>query len=252
MIKIDYNEGNGILSLHLHGNDVNSISLKMLQSFNEVIHNIDQTKTKCLIIDSNRKHFCAGADLKERSTFSFDETILFLDNLNKLFMDISDLRIPTFSFINGACMGGGLELALACDFRVCYTDALLGLPETSIGIIPGAGGTQRLTRLIGPSKALKWIFSASKFTPVEAFEDGVIDFLINNKDKEVFIAKFVSSILKNSPIAIKSAKNSINSTFIDHGFNEERSSYLSALYSSDRDEGLLAFKEKRSPIWKNK
>ena len=252
MIKIENNEAGDILTIHLSGNSVNSISLRMLQSFNKVIDDINLDKVMCLIIDSHRNHFCAGADLKERSKFSFDETISFLDDLNILFTKITSLQIPTFSFINGACLGGGLELALACDFRVCHHDALFGFPESSIGIIPGAGGTQRLTRLIGPSKALKWIFSANKFTGVEAFEDGIVDFLIEDKDKEDFISKFVSKILKNSPLAIKGVKKSINSCFVDHGYIEERKNYLSTLHSSDRNEGLLAFKEKRSPLWKNK
>lgn len=252
MIKVDYSEDNNILNICLSGNAVNSISLNMLKDFNEAILNINQSKVKCLIIDSDRDHFCAGADLKERSMFSIDETISFLDNLNKLFFNIANLEIPTFAIINGACLGGGLELALACDFRVCYPDALLAFPETSIGIIPGAGGTQRLTRLVGHSKALKWTFTANKFTGNKAFEDGVVDFLIEPKDKKDFIAIFITKILKNSPLSIKCVKSSINSSFIDHGFIEERNNYLSTLYSLDRDEGLLAFKEKRPPVWRNK
>jgi len=243
---------NNIMRITLGNNPVNAISIGMLKELNNVLDDIDFSKVRCLYFDSSVDHFCAGADLKERSLLTNKETISFLDQINKLFHRISHMSIPTFAFINGACLGGGLEFALSCDFRIAYNNSFFGFPETSIGIIPGAGGTQRLTRLVGSSKSLKWIFSANKFKPQEALHDGVVDFLIENNDKDKFISTFVTKIAKNAPKAVSAAKNSINAAFIDYGFISERKEYLTTLYSDDRNEGLRSFKEKRSPEWKNK
>ena len=128
---------------------------------------------------------------------------------------------------------------------------LLGFPETSIGIIPGAGGTQRMVRLFGIPLSMKWIFTAEKLSADIAFRDGLVDFLLKEKDpleKSISLDKAIS---KNAPISIKSAKSAINSSFIDYGFLAEREEYLKTLNSNDRAEGLDSFKEKRSPKWKN-
>ena len=241
-----------ILRISLDNNPVNSISLSMLSDLYNVIDSIDYDNIRCIIFDSRANHFCAGADLKERLQFSDDDTLSFLNKINQLYHSISEIQVPSFAFINGACLGGGLELAISCDFRIAYKDSVFGFPETSIGIIPGAGGTQRLTRLIGHSKSLKWIFSATKFSAEEAFVDGVVDFVIDEKNRKKFISNFVCKISKKAPLAIKAAKESVNSALIDHGFIKERQQYLTTLYSEDRDEGLLAFEHNRSPNWKNK
>ena len=247
--KIIYNN---ILRITLDNNPVNSITISMLKDLYNAIHNIKYDNIRCIIFDSNSSHFCAGADLKERSKFSKNDTLEFLDNINEFYHFVESIQVPTFAFINGACLGGGLELAISCDFRIAFKNSIFGFPETSIGIIPGAGGTQRLTRLIGSSKSLKWIFTSDKFNVQEAFQDGVVDFVIDKEDKEIFISKFISKISKNAPLAIKAAKNSINSAFINHGFIKERQEYLTILSSEDRKEGLLAFKEKRISKWINK
>ena len=246
-----YNAGK-TLRITLSSNDVNSISVMMLEEFNKVIDDVDLDKTRCMIFDSNQKHFCAGADLKERSGFSNDETIIFLDSLNRLYHKIESLSIPTICIINGACLGGGLELALACDFRLGLHGSFYSFPETSIGIIPGAGGTQRMTRLIGVLKSMEWIFTSNKYSSEDALKAGVIDLLLDESCVDSYIDTLISSIINNAPLAIKSAKKSINSTFIDTGFGIEREEYLKLLISEDRDEGLASFKEKRNPEWKNK
>ena len=243
---------NDKMRITLNNDPVNAITIKMLQELDKVLEDIDYSKIRAIYFDSSINHFCAGADLKERSKLSKDQTISFLDKINNLFDKIYNIKVPTFAFINGGCLGGGLEFALACDFRIGFDDSVYGFPETSIGIIPGAGGTQRLTALIGPSKSLKWIFTANQYTSQDALEEGVIDFLIDFKDKDKFISTFIQKIIQNAPIAISAAKNSIKSSFIDHGFISERKEYLTTLYSQDRDEGLLSFKEKRTPNWKNK
>ena len=252
MIKSTLSSSENILTITLSNNSINAISVNMLEGLDKVIDNIDCDKIRCVIFNSDQSHFCAGADLKERSGFSNEQTISFLDSLNHLYHKIEQLDILTVSVINGACLGGGLELALSCDFRIGDENSIYSFPETSIGIIPGAGGTQRMTRLIGISKSMEWIFTSKRYSAKEALHDGVIDSLINASDIDKFVGGFVSSIIKNAPIAIKAAKKSINSAFIDLGFNAEREQYLKTLESEDRNEGLSSFKDKRDPSWKNK
>jgi len=252
MIKSTLNSAGNILTITLSNNNINTISIKMLEGLYKAIDNINYDKIRCVIFNSDQSHFCAGADLRERSGFSDEQTINFLDSLNHLYHKIEQLDILTISVINGACLGGGLELALSCDFRIGNENSIYSFPEASIGIIPGAGGTQRMTRLLGISKSMEWIFTSKRYSSDEALSDGVIDFLVNTSDIDKFVDEFVSSILKNAPIAIKAAKKSINSAFIDLGFKAEREQYLKTLKSEDRNEGLSSFKDKRDPNWKNK
>ena len=252
MIRIALNSAENVSTITLSNDSINTISVNMLEELYKVLDNIDLDKIRCVIFNSDQSHFCAGADLKERSGFSDKQTIDFLDSLNHLYHKIEQLEIPTISVINGACLGGGLELALSCDFRIGHENSIYSFPETSIGIIPGAGGTQRMTRLIGVSKSMEWIFTSKRYSSDEALRDGVIDFLLNNSDIDKFVDEFVLSIIKNAPIAIKASKKSINSAFIDLGFKVEREQYLKTLKSEDRNEGLSSFKDKRDPNWKNK
>ena len=236
--------------ISLNNKPVNSIKIKLLEGLYKAICDIDFDECSAVAIASNLKHFSAGADLKERTTFSHQQTLDFLNSLNKCFHKLESIKIPTIAVINGACLGGGLELALSCDFRIAAVDSMLGFPETSIGIIPGAGGTQRMTRICGISKSMKWIFSAEKFTARQALADGVVDF-IPQIDLFDFLFKFSNTLNSNSKNSIKLAKSSVNSAFIDHGFNSERKLYLSSLQHEDREEGLSSFIEKRPPEWSN-
>ena len=252
MTKIDFKIKDNLLLISLSNNSVNSISISMLDDLHKVLNDVNLNEIRGVVFDSDQKHFCAGADLKERSGFSKKETIDFLDSLNNLYFKIESLEVPTIAVINGACLGGGLELALSCDFRIGLKGSIYSFPETSIGIIPGAGGTQRMTSLTGTSKAMEWIFTAESYSCDKALDDGVIDYLVSSNEIDTFLDSFLSSIIKNAPIALRAAKKSINSAFIDVGYNTERKQYLKTLNSKDRDEGLASFKDKRSPNWKNK
>ena len=252
MSKISFKIEDNVFLISLSNNSVNSISISMLRDLHKVLNDINLDEIRAVVFASSQKHFCAGADLKERSGFSKKETLGFLDSLNDLYFKIESLEIPTIAVVNGACLGGGLELALSCDFRIGLDDSVYSFPETSIGIIPGAGGTQRMTSLVGLSKAMEWIFTADKYSCDRALADGVIDYLVSSDKIDIFLNDFVSSIVKNAPIALRAAKNSINSAFIDAGYKTEREQYLKTLNSKDRDEGLASFRDKRSPDWKNK
>lgn len=197
--------------------------------------------------------FCAGADLKERATMAQPEVERFVKGLRAAFTALEDLPLPTIAVLEGAALGGGLELALACDLRVAGVEARLGLPETGLAIIPGAGGTQRLPRLIGRSKAKELIFTGRRLNGEEAAELGLVDHAVaagQALDRALDLAR---EILPNGPIALRAAKEAINGGLEldrDAGLALERACYAQVIPTKDRLEGLAAFREKRKAVYR--
>jgi enoyl-CoA hydratase/carnithine racemase len=246
---------NNICVISLLRSPVNALSFDLLLSLKNVFNEIDNDKNiRVVILKSSLPHFSAGADLKERRIMSKSDSGKALDNFNKCFSVIENLSKPTICIINGYCLGGGAEMALSFDFRIGIKDSIIGFPEVSIGIIPGAGGTQRLPRTIGVSNAKYWIYTAKKFNCEESYYFGFLDFISDKKeslDKAISIA---NNIITNAPIAVSSAKKAINSGYnvdIATGLDIERKSYNTSLNTKDRDEGLDAFINKRKPLWSN-
>ena len=243
----------GIAFINLNNNPVNSLNIDIIEDLYKVINDIKKNK-KCrlVIFRSLQKHFSAGADLKERKKMTSNETTEFLKKVNKLFNQIEDLPVPTIASIHGAALGGGLELALCCDFRIASEDSMLGLPETSLGIIPGAGGIFRLSKIIGLSKSKYWVFTAQKFSSESAYNDGVIDFL--SKDNELLgvTLEVAQEILDNAPLAIKASKSLFNSQYKDSKTltKLQKDAYSNVIDTKDKKEALKAFGEKRKPKWK--
>ena len=204
---------------------------------------------RALILTGSGRSFCTGADLKERASMSPPEVRDFLIRVGHIFQAIESFPCPVICGINGFALGGGLELALACDFRIAQTDALLGLTETSLGIIPGAGGTQRLPRLIGVSRAKALIFTARKVGASEALSMGLVDSVVNAEKLDEACVELASSISKNAPIAVRSAKFAINAganVDLSTGLAIERNAYEITIPTKDRIEALHAFREKRA------
>lgn len=204
---------------------------------------------RALILTGSGRSFCTGADLKERASMSPPEVRDFLIRVGHIFQAIESFPSPVICGINGFALGGGLELALACDFRIAQTDALLGLTETSLGIIPGAGGTQRLPRLIGVSRAKALIFTARKLGASEALSMGLVDSVANAEKLDEACLELASSISKNAPIAVRSAKFAINAganVDLSTGLAIERNAYEITIPTKDRMEALHAFREKRA------
>jgi methylglutaconyl-CoA hydratase len=197
--------------------------------------------------------FCAGADLKERAEMSQEEVWQFLDDFRGFLKDLEDLPMPTIAAISGVALGGGLEIALACDFRLATEDAIVGLPEVKLGIIPGAGGTQRLTRLVGLTKAKQWIFQGKRCNGKEALEWGVVDYVFPIPVFANEVRVYAESFLESAPISLKAAKAAIQSGIevdLEKGLDLERDNYKLTINSKDRKEALLAFQEKRKPIFR--
>ncbi|CAO1402195.1 unnamed protein product [Diamesa hyperborea] len=198
--------------------------------------------------------FCAGADLKERQTLTPSETKRFVNSLRQLVVNIENLPMPVICAIDGAALGGGLELALACDLRTVSKNCKLGLVETRLAIMPGAGGTQRLPRLISPALAKELIFTARVFSGEDASNMGICNYSVNqNETLDAAFQKAIKlaeEILPNGPVGVRMAKRSINKgTEVDlhTGYAIEEDCYSQIIGTKDRLEGLQAFSEKRKP-----
>ena len=245
----------GICIVSLSRMPVNALSFDLLNDLKKVFIRLGENdNVRVIIIKSDLDHFSVGADLKERKIMSKNDAGIALDNFNDCFNVIENINTPTICLINGYCLGGGAELSLACDFRIASNDSLIGFPEVSIGIIPGAGGTQRLPKIIGLSNAKYWIYTASKFKAKESLSYGFVDFICEkNKllNKGVDLA---NKIIRNAPIAVKSSKKAINEGYsksVNEGLIIERNNYNVSLNTKDRDEALDAFINKRKPNWNN-
>jgi methylglutaconyl-CoA hydratase len=236
----------------------NALSAKMLGDFNDAVKELhDDQLVRAIVVKSTvDKVFCAGADLKERATMPDDQVGAFVSKLRGAFNAVSKLPVPTIAAIDGAALGGGLELALACDIRVAGEKALLGLPETSLAIIPGAGGTQRLPRVVGIAKAKELIFTGAKLSPKESLHVGLISEVVEGRSSAERAHEIAQVIAEKGPIATRMAKKAIDEGMqvdLERGLNEvEFSCYGGVVYTSDRKEGLNAFKEKRKPNYQNK
>jgi methylglutaconyl-CoA hydratase len=199
------------------------------------------------------KVFCAGADLKERATMTRAEVSSFVHSLRCSLSDLAMLPMPVIGAIEGAALGGGLELCLACDFRVAGADALFGLPETGLAIIPGAGGTQRLPRLIGIARAKELIFTGRRLTATEALSYGLVGSVAPAGHAYAQALNLAREILPRGPVAIRAAKEAIDrgmETDLTTGLAIERACYAQVIPTADRLEGLRAFSEKRAPVYK--
>lgn len=235
----------------------NALSLQMLDELTCCLEQLqNDNQLNCLIITgAGEKVFCAGADLKERRKMDNNEVKQTVRKIGETFNKLESMPMPTIAAINGAAFGGGLELALACDLRIISNNAKVGLTETGLAIIPGAGGTQRLPRLIGTGKAKRMIFEAKPVNAERACELGIAEERANAEDLLEAALSIAESIAGNGPIALRLAKEAINSgaqSTLEEGLALEHELYMKTLQTEDRIEGLKAFQEKRKPSYKGK
>lgn len=230
----------------------NSFSKAMVDDFNHAMAALHKSeKVSVLVVHSDVKSvFCAGADLKERLTMPDDQVEGFVAGLRNAFHSLSKLPFPTIAAIEGVALGGGLELALACDMRVAGDAAGLGLPETALAILPGAGGTQRLPRVVGVAKAKELIFTGRKLSAAEALDIGLVNAAVpagGAYDKAMEYAKTIS---EKGPMGVRMAKRAIDEGLalgMEQALAVEAAAYGQVVHTADRKEGLKAFVEKRSP-----
>ncbi len=229
----------------------NALSCEVLSELSQTIKELHKNDSlRALIITgAGDKAFCAGADLKERQGMTEKETLAFVTKIQKTFQETATLPMPTIAAMTGDAFGGGLELALACDIRVLSLDATVGLTECAWGIIPGAGGTQRLPRLVGLSRAADLIFSARRIGASEAFSMGLVNYLAKDADGTRKMASDLAErIAANAPLAVRAAKEALLASqelSMSDGLVTELASYHEIIETDDRKEGLKSFQEKR-------
>lgn len=217
--------------------------------------NKDETIKVILLTGSGEKAFVAGADISEFANFSVNEGAkLAAKGQEILFNFIENLTKPVIALINGFALGGGLELAMACHFRIASTNAKMGLPETSLGVIPGYGGTQRLPQLIGKGKAMELIMTAGMINANEAKDCGLVNHIVPIDELVSLGEKLANKIMNNSSVAISKAIVAINANYKDgvNGYEVEIEKFGACFGTEDFKEGTNAFLTKRKPNFPNK
>ena len=208
-----------------------------------------------ILTGSGEKAFVAGADISEFAHFSESEGAdLALQGQTVLFDLIENLTTPVIAAINGFALGGGLELAMSCHFRVASENAKMGLPEVTLGVIPGYGGTQRLPQLVGKGKAMEMILTAGMINAEEAKTYGLVNYVLPQENLLDFCKEMGQKISKNSPVAIGYAIKAINANYKEgvDGFKTEIEAFGKCFATEDFKEGTTAFLEKRKPDFKGK
>ncbi len=206
-----------------------------------------------IITGAGQKAFVAGADISEFADLDVTESEKFARNgHDKVFNLIADFNKPVIAAINGFALGGGLELAMACHIRIASENAKMGLPEVTLGLIPGYGGTQRLTKLIGKGRALQMILSAEMIDASQALSYGLVNEVAKADDLLAVTEKLILKILNRAPLAISAAIKAVNAADDEtcNGFDIEISSFAKLFGTHDFKEGVNAFLEKRKPAFK--
>jgi enoyl-CoA hydratase/carnithine racemase len=249
---------NGVAVITLNRPAVmNSFNFALLHALAAIIADIrfDPDVHVVIITWAGDRAFCSGADLKERATLSPIQVKAYIFTIRNLFTAIEQLNKPVIAAVNGVALGGGTELALASDIRIASETASMGLTETRLAIIPGAGGTQRLPRLVGKGKAKELIFTGKRIDAAEALEIGLVNKVCAPERLIETCQKMAAEICETGPVAIEQAKYAINfgmETDLSTGLAIESNAYWVCIPTEDRLEGLSAFKEKRKPVYKGR
>ena len=252
--NIILDEKDGILTITINRPKVlNALNTDTLNELENVVRDIERDK-EIIITGSGEKSFVAGADIAEMKSLNIHEG----RNMTRLgqcvFQEIENLSRPVIAAVNGYALGGGCELAMACDIRIASEKAKFGQPEVGLGIIPGYGGTQRLPRLIGKGRAKYYIFTTDMITAEEAFNMGLIDKVVPHGKLYEETLKIAEKIISKGPIAVRMAKYAVNNGMnmdLASGIAYEAEAYTTSFGSEDRIEGMSAFLEKRKADFKD-
>lgn len=236
---------------------LNALNIATINDLHKAIKVLGKNKEIQAIIltGSGEKAFVAGADISEFAHFTIEEgTQLAFQGQELLFNFIENLKTPVIAAVNGFALGGGLELAMACHFRVASDNAKMGLPEVSLGVIPGYGGTQRLPQLVGKGRAMEMIMTAGMINADEAKQFGLVNHVVPQAELIDFCTGIAQKIIKNSPFAIGRAIKAINASFTDgkNGYETEIKNFGKCFGTEDFSEGTKAFLEKRKAVFTGK
>jgi len=256
LIHVEIKDGLGVVTIN-RPSVLNALDRAVLEELRTVLRGLAQTESVHAVIltGAGEKAFVAGADIGEMLAL----TPMEMKEFSRLGQDVTSLLQtmpkPTIAAINGYALGGGCELALACDIRIASEEAQLGLPEVSLGIFPGFGGTQRLPRLVGRGKAAELIFTGERIDANEALRIGLVNHVVPS-DRLLDEAKKVAGlILARAPLAVRHAKEALNradETALHEGLHFEREAFALMASTKDRQEGMRAFVEKRKPVFTGK
>ncbi|MCA0131379.1 enoyl-CoA hydratase/isomerase family protein [Winogradskyella alexanderae] len=242
---------NGITTLTINRpSKLNALNKHTIQELHDALGEANNdSKTKVIIITgSGEKAFVAGADISEFADFNVEEGgKLAAQGQTLLFDFVEHLSTPVIAAVNGFALGGGLELAMACHFRIASNNAKMGLPEVSLGVIPGYGGTQRLPQLVGKGRAMEMVMTAGMIDANQALSYGLVNHVVSQEELLPLCQKIAEKIMRNSSVAIAEAIRAINANFEDgvNGFDVEIESFGNCFGTEDFKEGTTAFLEKR-------
>lgn len=249
---------NGIATITINRPEkLNALNKATIGELHEAFENLEKDSEIRVIIltGSGEKAFVAGADISEFAHFSIEEGAQLAAQGQELLFDfVENLKTPVIAAVNGFALGGGLELAMACHFRVASDNAKMGLPEVSLGVIPGYGGTQRLPQLVGKGKAMEMIMTAGMLTSEEARALNLVNHVVPQTELLAFCNGIAQKIMRNSPVAISKAIKAINANFKDgtDGYKTEIKAFGACFGTEDFKEGTGAFLEKRKPVFTGK
>jgi enoyl-CoA hydratase/carnithine racemase len=212
----------------------------------------DDSVRAVVVSSASPKAFCVGADLKERNGFSDADLMAQRPHFRAAFGGILHLPAPSIAAVHGFALGGGLELALSCDLLVCDETAVLGLPEVTVGVIPGGGGTQLLVRRVGAARAADLVLTGRKVDVAEADRLGLVDRRVALGTDRDAALELAATIAANSPVGVRNAKRALRQgadVDLATGLEVEDGAWRATAFSADRAEGVAAFNEKRRPDW---
>ncbi|MFI2223759.1 enoyl-CoA hydratase/isomerase family protein [Streptomyces fradiae] len=232
---------------------MNAVSTEMARSIAAACDALaaDPSARVTVLTSSHDRAFCVGADLKERNSFTDADLMRQRPTARTAYTGVLELPMPAIAAVRGFALGGGFELALACDLIVADATAVVGLPEVSVGVIPGGGGTQLLPRRVGAARAAELVFTARRVPAAEAAGLGLVDELVED-DARGAALELGARIAANSPVGLRAAKRALrlgHGLDVRAGLEVEDAAWRSVAFSGDRREGVAAFNEKRAPRW---
>jgi enoyl-CoA hydratase len=234
---------------------LNALNSRLLHELATALGDLDANrKVRVIVLSGSEKAFAAGADIKEMAEKSFVD--MFVEDMfTRSTEAITRCRKPIIAAVSGYCLGGGCELAMMCDFIIAADTAKFGLPEINLGIMPGMGGTQRLTRLVGKSKAMEMCLTGRFMDAAEAERAGLVSRVVAAKDLLREAADAAGKIAEKSPLSVRAAKESVNRSYemtLREGILFERRLFFGLFSTEDQAEGMAAFMEKRTPQFRGK
>ncbi len=232
---------------------LNALNLKTIQELGKAIEDANNSSkvSGVIITGAGEKAFVAGADISEIAELNEVNGRRFAEIGQKVFAEIENCEMPVIAAVNGFALGGGCELAMACHFRIASKTAKFGQPEVNLGLIPGYGGTQRLTKLVGQGRALELMLTGDLINANEAYRMGLVNHVVeDSKELEEKARKIMSKIITKAPLAVSMVISCVNAAMSEeNGYQEEANGFAHCCQTEDKKEGTTAFLEKRAPVF---